>query len=122
MSVLLRVIPLPTDRPLFELKVALSGTDYLLAFDFNGRQDRWYCGLYTVAREPIRVGMKVVCAWDVLRCCSHPARPLGRMLFLADTALTISAPRFSDLGRSVTLAYIETVDDGNDVVITPGAG
>lgn len=109
---MLTVIPLPVDAPLFTQKVTLTGSDYVLRFDYSGRQDCWYCGLYDATRQPIKVGMKVVCGWDVLRTCALSSRPPGQLLFFSTkTSATPGAeqptPTFADLGRSVLLLYID---------------
>jgi hypothetical protein len=41
-------------------KVALDGTEYLLRFTWNDVSMRWYFGVYTVLREPIVQGLKLV--------------------------------------------------------------
>lgn len=95
-------IPIPVDTPLFTVRAPLSGTDYVLRFDYSGRADRWYFGLYDASVSPIWIGRKVVVMYDVLRQCSLPSRPPGILFFLGP-----AAPGFSDLGRSVSLIYAD---------------
>lgn len=108
------VYPLPVDTPLFTTKLTLTGTDFILRFDYNGRQDCWYWGIYTAARVAIKVGMKVVCGWDSLRTCVDPNRPSGQIFFFNSNdsgqlgaGQSQSTPRFSDIGRSALLVYID---------------
>lgn len=103
----LRIFALPVDTPVFTVKATLGGTDYILRFDYHQRADRWFLGLYTADLVPIRVGMKVVCAWDILRTCALSSRPPGKLVFFSDNA--DAPPRFADLGRSCHLAYVGEV-------------
>lgn len=41
-------------------RVILDGTEYLLRFTWNDTKQRWYFGIYTVLREPIIQGLKLV--------------------------------------------------------------
>ncbi len=41
-------------------RVLLDGTEYLLRFTWNDTKGRWYFGVYTVLREPIVQGLKLV--------------------------------------------------------------
>jgi hypothetical protein len=95
-------IQLPVDTPLFTVRTPLSGTDFVLRFDYAGRSDRWYFGLYDANVNPIWIGRKVVVMYDVLRQCALSGRPAGLLFFLGP-----DAPGFSDLGRSVTLIYAD---------------
>lgn len=101
----LKIIPLPVDTPQFTIKADLGGTDYVLRFGYMQRADRWYLGLYTADMAPIALGMKVVCHWDILRCCALSTRPPGKLFFGSDNA--DAAPGFADLGRSCFLMYAD---------------
>lgn len=41
-------------------KVTLGGTEYFLRFTWNDTASRWYFGVYTILREPIVQGIKLV--------------------------------------------------------------
>lgn len=41
-------------------KVVIDNTEYLLRFTWNDSQNRWYFGVYTILREPIIQGIKLV--------------------------------------------------------------
>jgi hypothetical protein len=41
-------------------KTVLDGTEYLLRFTWNDTVNRWYFGVYTILREPIVQGLKLV--------------------------------------------------------------
>lgn len=98
-------IQLPLDTPLFTIKVMLTGVDYILRFDYQERQDRWYFGLYTAENEPILVGRKVVCGWDVLRTCALSTRPPGQLFFLSSDDQR--PPGLTALGRTAILIYVD---------------
>lgn len=100
-----KVLILPVDTPCFTMKATLGESDYVLRFDYQERQDRWYLGVYTADMAPVALGMKVVCAWDVLRCCALSARPPGKLVFASDNE--DAPPGFADLGRSCFLMYVD---------------
>lgn len=41
-------------------KVAIAGKEYLLRFTWNDTKGRWCFGIYTIMREPIVQGIKLV--------------------------------------------------------------
>ncbi|GHU52660.1 hypothetical protein AGMMS49975_08920 [Clostridia bacterium] len=41
-------------------KVVIEEKEYLLRFTWNDTEQRWYFGIYTVLREPILQGLKLV--------------------------------------------------------------
>lgn len=41
-------------------RVILDGAEYLLRFTWNDTTQRWYFGIYTVMREPIVQGLKLI--------------------------------------------------------------
>ncbi len=104
-------IELPTDTPLFTLKVTLTGQDFTLRFDYIERQDSWRLSLLDASGAYIGRGMKVVPNWNVLRTIQSEARPKGVLLFI-DERGDGSTIRFADLGRRVALHYLDDDGDG----------
>jgi hypothetical protein len=99
------IIPFPLYRePLYEMTLPLSGVQYRLKFDYNGREDRYYLSIYTTEGEKIRTGLKVVTNWDVLDGAQHPDRPPGMLAFV-DLSLDGDPPTFADITTKVTLTY-----------------
>lgn len=96
-------IPLPTDTPLFDLRVTLDGQEYLLTFDWSERAGRWYMSIQDLSGVYLARGIKLISNWPLLRQRSNPALPPGN-LFVYDP-LEGDAPGFTDLGRTVILAY-----------------
>ena len=41
-------------------RIALDGKQYLIRFTYNDTADRWSFGLYTIQKEPLVVGMRIV--------------------------------------------------------------
>jgi hypothetical protein len=41
-------------------KVVIGGKEYWLRFTWNDSRSRWYFGIYTVLREPLLQGIKLV--------------------------------------------------------------
>jgi len=41
-------------------RVVLDGTQYLIRFTWNDTAQRWIFGLYTMQKEPIAVGLRIV--------------------------------------------------------------
>lgn len=111
MSTTVSKIPLFPDTPLYSIRVTLSGAEYVLQFDYNGRQDRWYLHILAIDNTRIVSNMKAVCNWDILRKCVHPLRPPGYLFFLDPQRRDAEPPGFSDLGRRVSLWYVVRVAD-----------
>lgn len=118
---ILERVPLYPDTPLYSMRVTLSGREFLLQFDYNGRQDRWFFHLSTGDGTRVASGMKVVSNWDVLRKCVHPLRPKGHLFFFDTTRDDAEPPGFSDLGRRVTLWYYVPADPipGSGTLVVP---
>jgi hypothetical protein len=109
-------LPLLVDTPLYEYRLTLSGREFVLRVDYNGREDRWYLALSDKDGTPISGRRKIVCGKPLLRHCHHlPSCPPGE-IFAADKRGTVespgAAPGLQDLGRRVTLYYGELVELG----------
>lgn len=109
-------LPILVDVPLYEYRLTLSGREYALRVDYNGREDRWSLTLFDAAGVPISGRRKIVCGKPLLRHCHHlPSCPPGE-IFAADKRGTAAAPgaapALADLGRRVTLYYAELGEFG----------
>lgn len=70
-------IPTTAD-PFYEFSIDLEGREYVLAFRYNQREDRWYMSLYTGDRTPIALSVKLVSNYPLLgRKRSDPNCPPG---------------------------------------------
>lgn len=99
-------IALPSDTPLFTVRVQLDGTDFLLGFNYTEREDRFYLTVNDSTGSPIVGGLKVVENWPLLSRTSDSRRPLGD-LFALDT-IGEGPPGLHDLGpgRRVSFLYV----------------
>lgn len=112
-------IPLFPDQPSYQMKVTLSGVSFVLALDYNGRNDRWYLSVYDSLGNAIELRRKARINWPMLRRTVNAGRPKGVLLFF--DASSDLPPGFSDLGRRVHLVYVEddTVTAAAVVKATP---
>jgi hypothetical protein len=96
-------------RPAGRQRVKLEGVDYLIDFDWNGREGRWYVGIYDASGAPIVTGCKLVANARVARRTIDERRPPGRLLVI-DRSSTDVDPGIDDLAQRVTLSYLESTD------------
>ena len=96
------------ETPFFRETVTLSGTEYVLDFQYNQREDRWYLSLYDVDGLPIYVGRKIVPSVPLFRKCADPRAPIGALIAQTLTA-DDTAPGLDELGttKRVSLVYYE---------------
>lgn len=116
------------EEPLYEYRLTLDTREYILRVDYNGREDRWYLELLTGAGEPISGRRKIVCGKPLLRHCHHiEACPPGDIVAI-DVKGSVSspgaAPAWSELGRRVTLHYVDAVaaEDADVLELAGGGG
>jgi hypothetical protein len=105
-----RTIQLSPDVPLYTIRATLNGLEYVLRFDYSQREDRWFFSLYDSTGSPIRKGVKITSGTSALRLARYDDRTPKGVLMFADTASSsVQAPGFADLGRRVSLVYLEAV-------------
>lgn len=102
---------LPTDAPLFTMRVTLSGEEFVLRFDYSGKEDRWYFSLLELNENPIRRGIKVTPEVDLLRTVRWDTRAPARMLAFWDRRTPALSPGLQAFGRTTSLLYLETLED-----------
>lgn len=98
-------IPIAVDVPLYTERVTLDGKEYLLRFDWNGREGRWYLDIGTVSEVWILRGLKLVANWPLLRKSVDPRKPPGSLMAVDFSDSGGEPPDFYDLGRRVKLLY-----------------
>lgn len=106
-------IPVSLDTPLYTERVILDGREYVLRFDWNGREGRWYLGLETAEGSPLYRGIKIVADWPLFRRLVSPEAPIG-MIVARDITGRGEAPGFGDLGRRVKLYYYPIAQPNQD--------
>lgn len=87
----------------------LSGTQYLLKFDYNSRDSHWYLSIHTPEDVPIRgcVGLKLVQRWLVARLSTDLRKPAGVLLVASDIH---QEPGLYDLGNGTDLMQFTEPD------------
>ncbi len=97
------------ETPLYEYRIALSGREYILRIDYNGREDRWFLYLLDAEGTIVAGPRKIVCGKSLLRLDRwKPACPPGHIiaLDLAGTRASPGAsPTWAEFGTRVRLFY-----------------
>lgn len=88
--------------------VTLDGSDFLLEFRYNQREDRWYFDVSLTDGTVLVRGVKVVCGVPLLRRYADSRLPKGTLVALPNTPGN-TAPGLKELGedKRVTLYYFE---------------
>lgn len=74
-------IPSPTEeQPRRVQRTALDGMEYILTFDWNTRDQHWYCDIANQDGDLIRAGVKLVVDWLLLRLVTDAERPPGALI------------------------------------------
>lgn len=89
--------------------VTFDGTSYIMYFDYNARDRKWYLSLHDSEDTPIEglIGRKIVVNWNPAVGCTDPKRPPGAFLATSENHVD---PGLNDLGESVLLQYIPIAD------------
>jgi hypothetical protein len=104
-------IPTSTELPSYVQRTTLEGREYVLAFDWNEREGRWFFDVLDSEETPLAVGLKVVVGFPLLRRKTDPRLPPGDFLAI-DTSDTGADPGFAELGGRVRLCYLEAAELG----------
>lgn len=105
------VLAVPSDTPLWSQRTQLDGSDFILSFDYSGREDRFYLSIADSAGVAIVSGIKLVTNWPLLGKVSDTRRPKGELLAFDPLdgveGAVYGPPGFRDLGpgRRVKLLY-----------------
>lgn len=99
------IIPI-IKTPFFSETVTLTGTEYVLDFQYNQREDRWYLSLYDTNGNAIYLGRKIVPSVPLFRKCASGSKPLGDLIAQTLTA-NDAPPNIDELGERVQLVYYE---------------
>ena len=81
-------IPTPfPDEPLVTQTTTMDGKDYILTFDWVGREQKWYLKIADADNNTIMAGIKLVPNLKLLRTNASPARPPGDLVLLTVDSL-----------------------------------
>jgi len=116
MPVLVRVF---TEEPLYTQRVRLEGKDYVFKLDWSLREERYYLSIFDLDDTPIKVGIKVVPNWPLLRRHRTALLPPGE-LFAFDLAETEAPepPTLEDFGTRVELYYFASDEEGSEAFVS----
>lgn len=98
---------IPTfESPFYEQLTALDGVPYLLSFQYNTRESRWYFSVALQDGTEIVTGIKVVCSIGLLRRFADRRLPPGDIVAVSAGA-DGSPPGLTELGegKRVQLLY-----------------
>jgi hypothetical protein len=100
----MEMIPLANPpEPLYQLRTALDGVDYILRLEYNMR-DGWYLGISDELGEPITSPHRLVVGFDLLDGVVDERRPPG-MLMLLDMSDSGTEAGYEDLDARCLLTY-----------------
>ncbi len=108
---MLNIPPPPPGRPTKRQRTTLDGVPYIVRWAHNALTDSWTIDLTTVApteAEQVTIlrGRKVFIGFDLLSGAPSDQRPAGALLAVSADG-SVEAPGFDDLGRRVSLVYLE---------------
>lgn len=102
---------IPTSaEPYYRQKTKLEGRDFILVFSYNQRVERWHLSIYDEEENPLRLGLKLVTNWPLLRRYHQdPRMPPGELMAVASDGST-EPPALDELGegKRVQLLYRES--------------
>lgn len=98
------LIPVPNlGVPLWEERVTLNGTEFLILFDWHDREQRWYITISDAQGNVITAGIKLVPGWPLYNRETLPQAPKGNFVIADPQNLP---PALADFGqRSLLLFY-----------------
>lgn len=102
------VSKIPTSQTLsnYIMRVDLDGVFFKLRFRFNERDSAWYCDVLSDSDAPLRMGMRIVNEWPLLRTWRSSTRPAGSLVTVNQGDIS-GPPGLNQLGRDVVLTYLD---------------
>lgn len=90
--------------------VTLEGTDYLLSFYLNQRENCYYLSIATPDGTDIVNGIKIVADWPLLHRFAYDGLPPGELIAYSNTSVDDPAPGLGQIGDSLpfTLMYLDS--------------
>jgi len=105
------IIPTSSD-PYYSMRTRLDGKDYILAFAWNEREERWYLTISDSDGNQLLAGLKLVANWPLLaRYHADPNVPPGELM-VVDQTQDGSPPGLEELGENArcVLCYQEVTN------------
>ena len=101
-------IPVTPDEPAFKIRTTLEGRDFVLAFNFNGRMNRWTIGFYDANETPIAIGIPMNIDSSLLRLYVQSELPPGELILFDTSERHIECGR-DELGKRCEVLYQTSV-------------
>lgn len=98
------IVPTFTDTDDYDETVDLDGVKYVLAFQYNARNDSWYMSISDRSENLIVAGIRLVTAVSLLGRARDSRLPPG-VIFMMDTTNAGIDAGFADIGQRVLLIY-----------------
>lgn len=95
-------IPKP-GTPLFDMRVTLNGTDFILKFDWADRESRFYMSIFDANGIVITAGIKLISGWPLLTRETLPNAPQGNFVVVDPEN---EPPQLADFGLRSTLCWL----------------
>ncbi len=100
------ILQLDSAHQYYESEFLLDGEPFRLLTRYNKRVESWFVSLYDSAGEPICTGRRLTVGNFLFPWLVGRNRPSGQLLAL-DTSSQDSDPGELDLGKRVSLMYID---------------
>lgn len=88
----------------FSVSVTLDKISYILAFDYNYRNESWYVTICTNEFDVIAASVLITAHLPLFYAYNDPRLPQGK-LYVEDTTGKSSNPKFNSFGDTHFLAY-----------------
>jgi hypothetical protein len=101
------LIPTDSETPLYDLRVTIDDSDYVLSFDYSQREDRWYLSLALPSGDVLVRGWKLVTGVMLGIRVADRRMPAGAFAVITQ-AQDQSPPGWGELGadRRCQLYYV----------------
>lgn len=105
------LIPTDTGLLFWQQITTLDGTDYLLEFRFNSREQVYYLMVSLTDGTLLAQGIKLVCSYPLLQAYNDDRFPLGELIVLPD-ATSDGPPGLGELGigQRCQLVYVTAAE------------
>lgn len=113
MAVTISFVPTSQEQSHYEQTVTLSGTQYLLRFDWVQRWGRWTLSLFSTSGAELLLGSPLLVGADVFAHVKHDDRLPPGSLVVLDKQKKGGEPSLSDFhfDGDYVLVYVEQLDD-----------
>lgn len=90
----------------YQMQLNLSGTNFILDFEWNALNEYWVLGIYDSSEVAIVTGLKIVNNWDLFEGIVATGMPEGNLLCQSIIQSWENLTRYA-LGNQSALVYYE---------------